>query len=83
MHSEHVVHLVRHNGKRSDDSNILSHQIYQKVFSLLLVLALGRANVVFHILYKANRRRVSKPGNDSHQEQEQLSSSHQCMCLVF
>ena len=72
MHSEHVVHLVGHNGRRSDDSNILSHQIYQKVFSSLLVLASDLASVDVRNLYTPNHHQVSKPVSDFHQEQEQL-----------
>ena len=41
MHSEHVVHLVGHNGRRSDDSNVLSHQIYQKFFFFAFGVGIG------------------------------------------
>ena len=83
MHNVFVVHLVGHNGRRSDDSNILSHQIYQKVFSLLLVLASDHANVDVRILYTPNHHQVLESMSDSHQEQEQLLYSYQCKYQEF
>ena len=51
--------------------------------SSCLIQASYHASVDVRILYKANHHQVSEPGNDSHQEQEQLSSSYRCKYLVF
>ena len=85
MHSVLFVHLEAHNGRRFDGSKFQSLKFsYQTVSysSSYLNRAWHHASVDVHILYKANHHRVSGPGNDSHQEQEQLSSSYQCKYLV-
>ena len=85
MHSVLFVHLEEHNGRRFDGNTALSQEFYQTTsYSSYLQehQASCHASVVFRILYKANHHQVSEPRNDSHQEQEQLSSFYQCKYLV-
>ena len=75
MHSEHVVHLVGHNGRRSDDNKVQSLEFaYQTVSysSSFVVQALDHASVDVRNLYTPNHHQVSEPVSDFHQEQEQL-----------
>ena len=85
MHSVLFVHPEEHNGRRFDGSKFQSLKFsYQTVSysSSYLNQAWHHASVVSHILCKANHHQVSEPGNDFHQEQEQLSSSYRCKYLV-
>ena len=86
MHIVLFVHPEEHNGRRFDGNKVQSPMFsYQTVSysSSFVPQALDHASVDVHILCKANHRQVSEPGNDSHQEQEQLSSSYRCKYLVF
>ena len=85
MHSVLFVHPEEHNGRRFDGSKSQSlKSSYQTVSysSSYLIQASYHASVDVRTLYKANHHQVSEPGNGSHQEQEQLSSSYRCKYLV-
>ena len=86
MHSVLFVHLEEHNGRRFDGNKVQSLKFsYQTVSysSSFVHQAWHHASVDVRILYRANHHQVSGPGSDSHQEQEQLSSSYRCKYQVF
>ena len=85
MHSVPFVHPEEHNGRRFGGNKVQSLKSSCQTVSYsssFVFQALDRASVVFRILYKANHHQVSRPGNDFHLEQEQLSFSYQCKYLV-